>query len=84
MLKGHCLLILVLAVFTSVAQNNKTSDLATEIWAIEYGLLPAIRVNGSTVTSYNLYDRMEHYKVPVVSIAVVNDGVIRWAKGYGI
>jgi CubicO group peptidase (beta-lactamase class C family) len=27
---------------------------------------------------------MEHYRVPAVSIAVINDGVVEWAKGYGV
>ena len=31
-----------------------------------------------------LFDRMEHYKVPGVSLAVINNDEIEWAKGYGI
>jgi CubicO group peptidase (beta-lactamase class C family) len=30
-----------------------------------------------------LFDRMEHYNVPGVSIAVINNDEIEWAKGYG-
>jgi CubicO group peptidase (beta-lactamase class C family) len=29
-------------------------------------------------------DRMEHYNVPGVSVAVVNGGVLEWARGYGV
>jgi len=32
----------------------------------------------------NLIDRMAYYKVPGVSIAVINDYQIEWAKGYGV
>jgi CubicO group peptidase (beta-lactamase class C family) len=32
----------------------------------------------------SVFDRMKHYNVPGVSIAVINNGVIDWAKGYGI
>lgn len=32
----------------------------------------------------NLTDRMKHYDVPGVSIAVIDDGAIVWAKGYGL
>lgn len=32
----------------------------------------------------NLVDRMAHYKVPGVSIAVIDDNEIEWAKGYGV
>lgn len=31
-----------------------------------------------------LAERMEHYKVPGVSVAVVNEGKIAWARGYGV
>jgi CubicO group peptidase (beta-lactamase class C family) len=31
-----------------------------------------------------LFDRMAHYKVPGVSIAVICDDELEWAKGYGI
>ena len=31
-----------------------------------------------------LSERMQHYKVPGVSIAVINNGEIEWAKGYGV
>ncbi|MCP4709453.1 MAG: beta-lactamase family protein, partial [Planctomycetes bacterium] len=32
----------------------------------------------------NLVERMAYYKVPGVSIAVINDFEIEWAKGYGV
>lgn len=32
----------------------------------------------------NLTERMAYYKVPGVSIAVINDYQIEWAKGYGV
>lgn len=31
-----------------------------------------------------LSERMQHYQVPGVSIAVINGGRIEWAKGYGV
>ena len=31
-----------------------------------------------------LLDRMKHYDVPGVSIAVIDNGMIAWAKGYGV
>jgi CubicO group peptidase (beta-lactamase class C family) len=32
----------------------------------------------------SLAERMEYYKVPGVSIAVINDYQVEWAKGYGV
>ena len=51
--------------------------------AVENGLLPAVRIRGQT-QRMRLTERMAFYKVPGVSIAVINDGRIEWAKGYGV
>jgi CubicO group peptidase (beta-lactamase class C family) len=32
----------------------------------------------------HLTDRMHYYGVPAVSIALINDGVLAWARGYGV
>lgn len=37
-----------------------------------------------TMPKLNIYDRMKDYKVPGLSIAVINDFKIDWAKGYGV
>ena len=37
----------------------------------------------SIVLKYNILDRMKFYKVPSVSIALINNGKIEWAKAYG-
>lgn len=50
---------------------------------IEASLMPSIQVEGEEKT-FHILERMEHYKVPGVSIAVVKDGKLAWAKGYGI
>ena len=31
-----------------------------------------------------LVERMSHYNIPGVSIAVINNGEIEWARGYGV
>lgn len=53
------------------------------IAAVENGLLPAVRIRGQT-QRMRLAERMAFYKVPGVSIAVINDGRVEWAKGYGV
>lgn len=55
-----------------------------EIYAIENNLMTAIQIKDEPVIRYSITERMEHYKVPGISIAVVKDGEIQWAKGYGI
>lgn len=50
---------------------------------VEQGLLPAVITNEDTIQGMNINDRMKYYHVPGVSIAVINNGMIEWAKGYG-
>jgi CubicO group peptidase (beta-lactamase class C family) len=56
---------------------------ATPIRQVESGLLPPYTIEGETTPKWHLADRMKHYKVPAVSIAVVRHGKIEWAKAYG-
>ncbi len=56
------------------------------IQRIENGLIPqpGIVIKGQEPQRMNLFDRMELYNVPGVSIAVISDFKIEWAKGYGV
>jgi CubicO group peptidase (beta-lactamase class C family) len=58
-------------------------DVADRIRRVENGLLPAVMIKGQTSTM-KLAERMVHYKVPGLSVAVINDGKIEWARGYGV
>lgn len=49
---------------------------------VESGLLPPVLVKG--VPGWTIQERMKHYKVPGMSIAVIKDFKIDWAKGYGV
>ena len=48
------------------------------------GLLPIVLIKGKPTIKMNLTDRMKHYKVPGVSIAVINNYQIEWARGFGV
>ena len=52
--------------------------------AVEAGLLPAVVASGQPIPTWGIWDRMERHRVPGVSIAVINDGVVEWAEGYGL
>ncbi len=56
----------------------------TMVAAVTAGLRPPVVVTGEPEQSYLLADRMAHYKVPGVSIAVVDSGRIVWARGFGL
>jgi CubicO group peptidase (beta-lactamase class C family) len=49
---------------------------------IESGLRPPVLVEGDK--TWTLADRMRHYGVEGVSIAVIRDSKLEWAKGYGL
>jgi CubicO group peptidase (beta-lactamase class C family) len=63
--------------------TGKTDPDIALIECIENNLLPAVVMEGDTAQGMNILDRMEHYNIPGVSIAFLNEGRIAWAKGYG-
>ncbi len=73
------LFILFITVFQTI---NKSQPLDSIITKVENGLLPNVLIEGEE--SYNLYDRMEYYKVPGVSVALIKDFKIEWSKQYGV
>ncbi len=71
--------------------NSKTVDkqiaLADRIDRIENGLQSNLRIHyrdSIIQKTFNIEERMGELKIPGVSIAVLNNGVLEWAKGYGI
>jgi CubicO group peptidase (beta-lactamase class C family) len=57
---------------------------AAAIERVTAGLLPAVSVANSAAVKYSLADRMAHYHIPAVSIAVVDSGKIVWARAFGV
>lgn len=70
----------------SAPSLSQTAPTAVEARAarVENGLLPPIVVSGRPLPAMTLVARMAALKVPGVSIAVIDNGVIEWAKGYGV
>lgn len=62
--------------------SSSSSTILERISELERGLLPAIAIKGEPVTKNELVKQMERYAVPAISIAVINDGTIEWAKSY--
>ena len=86
--KRLCALVIPFAVAAALAAQSsvKPDQAAVDIRAarVENGLLPPIVIAGRPLASKTLVQRMADLKVPGVSIAVINDGGIEWAKGYGV
>jgi CubicO group peptidase (beta-lactamase class C family) len=58
------------------------SAVEKRIEAVENNLIPFVPVKG--FKGWNIAERMKYYKVPGVSVAVIKDFKIDWAKGYGL
>jgi CubicO group peptidase (beta-lactamase class C family) len=69
---------------TNLPQRADATTVARRIERVENGLLPPAVVKGETPTKMKLADRMQFYKTPGVSIALINDGKTEWARGYGV
>lgn len=50
---------------------------------VEHGLEAALQIAGRPVATHSMLDRMARYGVPGAAIAVVDDGEVAWASGYG-
>lgn len=73
------LLLLTLFWGQTFAQNKTVPD---RITGVENNLIPFVPVKG--FKGWNIVDRMKYYKVPGVSIAVIKNYKVDWAKGYGL
>lgn len=66
---------------TCIAQEH--DQIVLEINAIENSLIKSIQIKGDSIQKFNILERMDFYKVPGVSIAIVENGQLKWSKGYG-
>ncbi len=80
-MKTTTLLVCLLLVFSLQPANQLNQERTSRV---ENGLLPAVLIKGEPVSTMKLDERMKFYNVKGVSIAVINDGKIEWAKGYGV
>ena len=69
------------AVSVGEARGQTTESRVTQALA---GLRPGIEVTGRPPVRWSLAERMAFYKVPGVSIALVDNGRIGWAHGFGL
>jgi CubicO group peptidase (beta-lactamase class C family) len=68
----------------AASQNPRYSkDVEEKISRVINGLSGWVQIKDSTNT-WNLEERMKHYQVPGLSIAVIHNHKIEWARGYGV
>lgn len=81
-------LLLLISVLPPMAQAqtaaNDAATIAARIERVETGLLGPVAITGQAPKRMALSERMRALKVPGVSIAIINDGKIEWARAYGV
>ncbi|RPJ03373.1 MAG: serine hydrolase [Candidatus Aminicenantes bacterium] len=83
MKRSRLLSFLLLGIVTSVALAGcGKADDSARIARVENGLQTAVVIKGDPAG--NILDRMKHYGIPGVSVAVFDKDRIVWAKGYGV
>jgi CubicO group peptidase (beta-lactamase class C family) len=76
----QCIMVALLS--WGFAANGAEVDTAERIARVENGLLPHVAIQSDG--TWNIEDRMQHYGVPGLAVAVIEDFQIAWVKGYGV
>ncbi|MCK4814934.1 beta-lactamase family protein, partial [bacterium] len=83
--------ITVLLIIVSCSQQRNKSSIEQRILGIENGLIEFKSIDKvfqpdslQLANPKSLDERMKHYNTPGVSIAVINNNQLEWAKAYGI
>jgi CubicO group peptidase (beta-lactamase class C family) len=73
-----------LALLVPFAASFAADSLPERIARIENGLVPGAVIKGRPVPTSSIAQRMAALHVPGASVAVINNGAIEWARGYGV
>lgn len=73
-------LLVFVYLISGIAIANPADE--AQIKRVEQGLLPAVLIKGEP--GFSITDRMKFYKVPALSVAVIKDFKIDWARAYGV
>lgn len=83
--RSHRSALFVLCIQLALLRTSATAETIGDphVAQVERGLQTALYVSGQPRKNYSLAERMKYYKVPAVSIAVIDKYQIAWARGYG-
>jgi len=76
------LAIALFAIVAAAPSDDATTD--ARVQRVVRGLLPDTAFRNRYGPPASLAERMAHYHTPGVSVAVVNDGRIEWARAFGV
>lgn len=86
----HRYLVLVLAFGTTLTAHPSLASPPTEarryesLVCVEQDILPRVLIQNRTRQPVTLEQRMAELSVPGVSIAVIEEGAVAWARAYGL
>lgn len=66
------------------ATNASAQGVDEQIKRVTSSMTPSIVIKGEPEKLHTLADSMAKYKVPGVSIALIHDGKLAWAQGFGV
>ena len=81
-MKYSLLILLILILLQSCSSVPKPNNLSGNIKKVESSLINPVFFEGDP--TWSIEERMEHYGVPGVSIAVINNSEIEFVKSYGV
>jgi CubicO group peptidase (beta-lactamase class C family) len=81
--RAAALFVLLTVGFGAASCDSRAALARRRIKAVETGLLRAVFFKGQKPEALKLRDRMAFYRVPAVSIAVVDGLNLEWAEAYG-
>ena len=84
LLAATALLILCAATRPGSGSSQVSSQLAARIQRVENGIPPISFSDAAPPLQLSLEQLMQLYKVPGLSVAVIDNFKIAWAKGYGV
>ena len=77
-----CQLLLSIYLLPIVSFGQGQSSIDGEIKRVEQGLLPLVLIKGEP--GWSIEDRLKFYKCPGLSVAVIKDFKVLWARAYGV
>ncbi|WP_020606320.1 serine hydrolase [Spirosoma spitsbergense] len=75
--------LLLLWLISASFSQSVSPEVAKKMKQVETSLMPAVQLADKPPVRYTIAERMRQFKVPAVSIAVVNNGKLEWANAYG-
>jgi CubicO group peptidase (beta-lactamase class C family) len=68
----------------SAPGGSPAVPVAERVARVEHGLAPPVVIKGEAAPSWTIAERLAFWKVPGISVAVIDGGRIAWARGYGV